>query len=183
MWARGRIEFRLLAGAALAIALTGCAREERNFRASPAAVRTRSIAQSDLHPGDSRPPPQRANPYEGNAEAVAQGRKLYVHMNCIGCHFNGGGGIGPPLMDDKWIYGSEPANIFATIIEGRPDGMPSYGGKLNDQQVWQLVAYVRSLGSLRDSGKPPTRQHRPTGREKSEGQAEKEKLRQSQPGG
>jgi len=56
--------------------------------------------------------------------------------------------MGPPLMDDKWIYGSAPANIFATIVEGRPNGMPAFGGKLANDQVWRLVAYVRSLSGL-----------------------------------
>jgi cytochrome c oxidase cbb3-type subunit 3 len=51
-------------------------------------------------------------------------------------------------MDDQWIYGSEPENIFASIVEGRPNGMPSFRGKIPALQVWQLTAYVRSLGGL-----------------------------------
>ncbi|HSU25803.1 MAG TPA: c-type cytochrome, partial [Pyrinomonadaceae bacterium] len=58
---------------------------------------------------------------------------------------NGGGSIGPALMDDKWIYGSQPEQIFSTIMEGRPNGMPAFHGKLPDYEVWQLAAYVRSL--------------------------------------
>ena len=46
------------------------------------------------------------------------------------------------------VYGSEPRNIYQTIIEGRPNGMPSFRNKIPDQQVWQLVAYVRSLSGL-----------------------------------
>src|SRR5581483_11928376 len=65
--------------------------------------------------------------------------------NCVGCHAHGGGGMGPPLMDQKWIYGSEPEQVYATIMEGRPNGMPSFRGKIPDDQVWKLVAYVRSL--------------------------------------
>src|SRR4029078_298086 len=72
-------------------------------------------------------------------------------MNGVGCHFHGGGGIGPPLMDNEWIYGSDAAQIFKTIVEGRPNGMPSYKGKLGNQQVWQLGAYVRSLSGLSGS--------------------------------
>ena len=53
--------------------------------------------------------------------------------------------MGPPLMDAKWIYGSRPANIFETIVEGRPNGMPSFRNKVPDSQVWQLVAYVQSM--------------------------------------
>jgi cytochrome c oxidase cbb3-type subunit 3 len=48
-------------------------------------------------------------------------------------------------MDAQWIYGSEPQNIYTTIVEGRPNGMPSFRGKIPDQQVWEIVAYVRSL--------------------------------------
>jgi len=61
--------------------------------------------------------------------------------------------MGPALMDDKWIYGSNPENIFASIVEGRPNGMPSWKGKISDQQVWELVAFVQSLNgqSSRDS--------------------------------
>jgi cytochrome c oxidase cbb3-type subunit 3 len=51
-------------------------------------------------------------------------------------------------MDSQWIYGSQPENIFQTIVEGRPNGMPSFRGKLGTDQVWQLVAYVRSMSGL-----------------------------------
>jgi cytochrome c oxidase cbb3-type subunit 3 len=85
------------------------------------------------------------NPYEDNAYAVAEGQRLYEWFNCVGCHAHGGGGMGPPLMDDQWIYGGAPQNIFATIVEGRPNGMPAFGHKLSPTEVWQLVAYVRSL--------------------------------------
>jgi cytochrome c oxidase cbb3-type subunit 3 len=53
--------------------------------------------------------------------------------------------MGPPLMDARWIYGARPEQIFATIVEGRPNGMPSFRGKVPDYQVWQLAAYVRSM--------------------------------------
>jgi cytochrome c oxidase cbb3-type subunit 3 len=56
--------------------------------------------------------------------------------------------MGPPLMDDKWIYGSEPQKIFETIVQGRPNGMPAFGNKIVSDQVWQIVAYVRSMSGL-----------------------------------
>jgi cytochrome c oxidase cbb3-type subunit III len=52
------------------------------------------------------------------------------------------------LIDRQWIYGAEPANIFATIVEGRPNGMPSFRQVIPRQQVWQIVAYVRSMAGL-----------------------------------
>jgi len=78
-------------------------------------------------------------------EQIAAGKQLYSALNCVGCHFHGGGGIGPALMDDKWIYGDSIENIASTIREGRPNGMPSFRGVVPDEQIWQLAAYVRSF--------------------------------------
>lgn len=78
-------------------------------------------------------------------DQIAAGKQLFQAMNCNGCHFNGGGGMGPPLMDDIWIYGGSIENIASTIREGRPNGMPSFRGFIPDEQIWQLAAYVRSL--------------------------------------
>ncbi len=40
------------------------------------------------------------------------------------------------------------SQIFASIQQGRPNGMPSFRGKLTNDQIWQLVAYVRSLSGM-----------------------------------
>lgn len=88
------------------------------------------------------------HPYMDNRHAINEGKRLYGWFNCAGCHANGGGGMGPPLIDKHWIYGSEPAQIFASIMEGRPNGMPAFHGKIPEQEAWKIVAYVRSLGGL-----------------------------------
>jgi cytochrome c oxidase cbb3-type subunit 3 len=85
------------------------------------------------------------SPFQENAYGIAEGKRLFSAFNCVGCHANGGGGMGPPLMDDEWIYGSHPANVFQSIVEGRPNGMPSWRNKIPDAQVWQLVAYIQSM--------------------------------------
>jgi len=123
-----------------------CEREERGFRVqTPDSNRINSKQLTTLQAGEVSPPPAVVNEYENNAYALTEGKRLFQQMNCNGCHANGGGAIGPPLMDDKWIYGSQPEHIFATIVEGRPNGMPAFHGKLPDYEVWQLAAYVRSL--------------------------------------
>ena len=81
--------------------------------------------------------------------AIAEGKRLYVYFHCADCHgANGGGAMGPPLMDQKWIYGGEPDNIYDTITKGRPNGMPSWGGRIPEYQIWELVSFVRSLSGL-----------------------------------
>jgi cytochrome c oxidase cbb3-type subunit 3 len=106
------------------------------------------VRQSELQAGPAVRTPPAYNPYQDNAYGVSQGKTLYNQFNCSGCHFQGGGGIGPPLMDSEWIYGSSPENVFQSIAEGRPNGMPSFGGKIVNDQIWQLVAYVRSMSGL-----------------------------------
>jgi cytochrome c oxidase cbb3-type subunit III len=142
-----------IASVALAmLTLAACQREERRFQEPPSAGTTgQSIALSDLHPGGSAPPPPLGSAYQENAYAISQGKQLFSWYNCNGCHAHGGGGMGPALMDDQWIYGAAPANIYATIVEGRPNGMPSFRGRITDQQVWQIVAYVRSMSGLAPS--------------------------------
>jgi cytochrome c oxidase cbb3-type subunit 3 len=132
----------------LAAALGGCEREARRFRDAPAATANVALTMSSLQPGVVTPEPTVAGPYDDNAYAISEGKTLFSAMNCAGCHAYGGGSIGPALMDDEWIYGSEPENIFATIVEGRPNGMPAFRGRLQNYQVWRLVAYVRSIGGL-----------------------------------
>jgi cytochrome c oxidase cbb3-type subunit 3 len=139
-------------------ALVGCKREQRTFSVQPpAAEKLNAATMSDLHPGGGPTPAATKNGYEESAYAVSEGQKLYMSMNCVGCHFHGGGGIAPPLMDNEWIYGSDPQQIFATIVEGRPNGMPAFRGKIPDYQVWQIVAYVRSLGGLATPSSAPGR--------------------------
>jgi cytochrome c oxidase cbb3-type subunit III len=136
--------------ALLALALFGCKREERNLRGIPTSTSSSmpAVRQSELQAGPTARGISITGPYEENAYGVSQGKTLYNQFNCSGCHFQGGGGIGPPLMDAAWIYGSRPENIFETIVEGRPNGMPAFGRKITADQTWQLVAYVRSMSGL-----------------------------------
>jgi cytochrome c oxidase cbb3-type subunit III len=87
----------------------------------------------------------RARAYYDNRQAVVDGKRLFNQYNCSGCHSNGGGGMGPSLMSGHWIYGGRLEQIHHTLVEGRPNGMPSWGGKIPDVQLWELAAYVRSM--------------------------------------
>jgi cytochrome c oxidase cbb3-type subunit 3 len=87
----------------------------------------------------------RAAKYYDNLDAVIIGKALYYSMNCSGCHTNGGGGMGPSLMTGQWRYGGRLEQIRQTIADGRPNGMPSWGARLSDADLWELAAYVRSM--------------------------------------
>lgn len=135
-----------------ALALNACDREERHSRAKPLGETVEAGQSPDtIWPGGMPQPAldARAKLYDNNANAISQGQQLFSQMNCSGCHSHGGGGMGPPLMDDEWRYGGRLDQIATSIAEGRPNGMPSWRSKLTSDQIWQLAAYVRSL-----SGQP-----------------------------
>jgi cytochrome c oxidase cbb3-type subunit 3 len=140
------------------VLITGCKREHRVFDpGAHAAQAADGVQVSALHAGELATPPAIYNQYEESAYAVGEGKRLYSAFNCVGCHAHGGGAIGPALMDAKWIYGSRPEQIYSTIVQGRPNGMPSYAGKIPEYQVWELVAYVRSMSGQLSSDIAPSR--------------------------
>jgi cytochrome c oxidase cbb3-type subunit 3 len=148
---------RVVAAVAMLVLATGCERETRRYKELPAAANRESVVRvSQLEPGGPQPQEDVKSPYQENAWGLSEGKRLYGAYNCAPCHgVNGGGAIGPALMDDKWIYGAKPDQIFASIAQGRPDGMPSFGGHIPTQQIWQLVAYVQSMsGQVRATTAP-----------------------------
>jgi cytochrome c(L) len=92
--------------------------------------------------------PEKLNPYTGNAEAIQQGRTLYLQNGCSACHgAGGGGGMGPALLDDEWKFGSDDLTLVKLIKGELPQQtMPAaFGGVLKDDEIWKIIAFVRSL--------------------------------------
>ena len=92
--------------------------------------------------------PEKLNPHTGNAEAIQQGRTLYLQNGCSACHgAGGGGGMGPALLDDEWKFGSDDLTLFKLIKGEIPQQtMPAaFGGVLNEDEIWKIIAFVRSL--------------------------------------
>lgn len=91
------------------------------------------------------------NPYDKDPKRAAEGGKLFIAYNCLDCHgADGSGAMGPSLQDSRWHFGGTAGEVFQSIYEGRPDGMPSWGGRISDGDIWRLVAYVRSLSKGHD---------------------------------
>ena len=90
------------------------------------------------------------NPYGSDSGAVRRGEQLFLAMNCSGCHGQDAktGIFAPNLTDNYWRYGGSDADVFNSIYEGRARGMPAWGAVLSQNQIWELVAYIRSLGGM-----------------------------------
>jgi cytochrome c oxidase cbb3-type subunit 3 len=122
--------------------------------AIPAAALLR-VPVTGIYPGGNPAGlnPSMQNPLASDPDAAQRGMRDFDSFNCSGCHAaNGGGGMGPSLSDDTWIYRSSPANIYLTIVQGRAAGMPAFGAMLPDRTVWELVAYIQNI-SEKPNGK------------------------------
>jgi cytochrome c oxidase cbb3-type subunit III len=107
-------------------------------------------------PGPEKQVKLAANPYAQDPNAIAEGKRLFNWYNCAGCHGGrAGGGMGPSLRDGGWIYGGSDAHIFNSIAEGRANGMPSWGNKVPEGQIWKIVAYIKSMRTPLEP-EPPT---------------------------
>jgi mono/diheme cytochrome c family protein len=169
-----RLALVLRAGSAvgLAMAVASCSGKNRNPQraaqpaspelqvtalagaAQPATIEAGGGVVPGIHPyvvyGDRR------NPYADDPAAAEAGRRLFTQYNCAGCHgSHAGGGMGPSLRDSLWIYGNSDVQLFSSIIEGRSAGMPAWGAKLPESQIWQLISYIRTLNTPGEPEPPP----------------------------
>jgi copper transport protein len=107
--------------------------------------------------GIAQGPPDAAqlkNPVAATPESISEGKRLYQRY-CASCHgSNAEGGPGndlipaaPDLTDNEWKHGSTDGEIFSVIKNGVPPdlNMIPFGDQLNDQQIWNVVNYLRSL--------------------------------------
>lgn len=86
-----------------------------------------------------------ANPFRGDAAALAAGKAHYDSI-CAVCHkADGSGLVGPSLVDPYWKYGSDDASLFASVSKGRPGGMPPWEAQLDADSRWQVLAYLETL--------------------------------------
>jgi cytochrome c oxidase cbb3-type subunit 3 len=137
------------------IAMPGRAARDRGaplsgYRGSALATALLRVPVTAIYPGGAPTDLNTAiqNPLVGDPDAPQRGMKDFDSFNCSGCHAaNGGGGMGPALSDAAWIYGSSAANIYLSIAQGRPAGMPAFGAMLPDRTIWELVAYIQGISA------------------------------------
>jgi cytochrome c oxidase cbb3-type subunit III len=135
----------------LAIATAACAAAslaQTLAPPGPAGAGRSAPSRYWIAPGPPPPdqPPAANESWKPGTAAIQEGKRLFGWFNCSGCHgAQGGGGWGPSLRDGQWIYGNDPVSIYDSIWQGRPQGMPTWGGRIPDEQIWNIVAYIRSL--------------------------------------
>lgn len=99
---------------------------------------------------DRIPPPSSANPLTHNAAAVEAGQKRFRQL-CSSCHGRDGEGgqgegQGPNLMTSWEVRRARDQQLFNAVKDGvKGSSMPPF--PLPEQQIWELVSFVRSLNA------------------------------------
>jgi mono/diheme cytochrome c family protein len=116
--------------------------------------------------------------YPDFAKVADEGHQKFTAAGCNGCHGGtGGGGMGPPLTNQVWVYGKDDDTLFRLVALGSDElqkqgysrigtetvvgPMPPMGGvvKSNDD-LWKIIAWIRSVnpsstGASSGSAAPP----------------------------
>lgn len=101
------------------------------------------------------------NPYIGNAEAVAKGKKIFQLYSCTQCHGpEAKGQVGPGLVGPDYRYPKDATNkgMFETVWHGTNGGMGAKGIGLMDpsdpkngitpDELLKVIAWVRSMSKV-----------------------------------
>ena len=89
---------------------------------------------------------EKTNPYQDQADAIAAGHRIFVDR-CSHCHGENAEGTKkhPPLKSDRVLHQASEGDLHWLLVNGNMrKGMPSWA-KLPDQQLWQVITYVKSL--------------------------------------
>lgn len=91
--------------------------------------------------------PADTNPLAGNATAITQGRNIY-RGRCGVCHgIDAKGYRGSDLTTGDWVHGGSDAQVFKTIKTGIPGTEMPGNATMSDDEVWMVIAYLRTLGA------------------------------------
>jgi mono/diheme cytochrome c family protein len=104
----------------------------------------------------------RANPRRADAASLASGREVY-RENCATCHGASGKGDGDladlldvpvgNLASAEEMAGQSDGALRWKVATGRFP-MPAFAGDLDDQRIWDVVNYVRTLSSPPPPARP-----------------------------
>jgi mono/diheme cytochrome c family protein len=100
---------------------------------------------------------EKANPLANDADAVAAGGILFEE-HCEECHGKEGrGGKKAPSLRAEEIQSSPPGAIFWILSNGVVRKKMPVWSKLPEPERWQLVSYLKSLGTAAAESKSPAK--------------------------
>ena len=118
--------------------------QETQYRAELEAAAERYAAVRAALPSE--------NPFRGDTTAIAEGQEVWA-TTCQVCHKPDGSGlVGPSLVDPYWKYGSADPDLYESVADGRPLGMPPWGATLGGEKIWKVLAYLETLPKSEQPG-------------------------------
>ncbi|HUR33231.1 MAG TPA: c-type cytochrome, partial [Vicinamibacterales bacterium] len=91
--------------------------------------------------------PPATNPLAANPDAIQAGMGIF-RSRCADCHGMDARGVRGPDLTQVWASGRTDGGLFRTLRRGVPGTeMPSVGPRTSDDEVWKILAYLRTLAA------------------------------------
>ena len=167
---RGRVDFRFAVdndGEPYILTKSdGMIRKIVGAKTGPVLTAPASSASRATQPVTNQAGTTPTRPVPPTPASIAAGKKAY-DANCAACHGNLAQGAvkagitisiieeqkgkqAPDLTDDQWDHGSSDSEIYAVIKKGIPPTMmASWDGRIPDNDIWNIVNYIRTLAGKR----------------------------------
>ena len=153
---------RVVAGSLAAVALAGIGWAVGSPTEIAGALAATGGGGSPLETARNAEKGSLKSPYADYGSVAEEGRNLYLAAGCNGCHGMGGGGMGPPLTNEVWVYGKDDDTLFRLIALGSDElqkqgysrkgsenvvgPMPAQGTIVkSDDDLWKIIAWIRSV--------------------------------------
>ena len=104
-----------------------------------------------ISPPDAKLPEK--NPLEGNDEAIKYGMGIF-RSRCADCHGVDARGVRSPDLTQVWASGRSDDGLFRTIRFGVPNTEMVANPRLFDHEIWQILAYLRTIAAPASSDPP-----------------------------
>lgn len=155
---------KLLIGLVLGIVLTvglpllflGLGMFDVSARRGPGFIE-RNLAHMTVDACVEKRAPETSNPLGQDPAVLREGLEHY-ESSCVLCHAAPGlqpsefaRGLSPsaPMLDSRGTQASSDGELFWTVKNGiRMSGMPAFGPTHQDEEIWEMVAFVRHLPSI-----------------------------------
>jgi cytochrome c553 len=132
--------------------ITGTVMRPKNVHAVPVGTLERQVPDRQVVAQEWE------NPFKNSSASAARGERLYA-VNCVVCHgvINKGqhtpsdlAAKGIPslnllLTQPKYDPAKTDGYIWSYVFRGMDILMPRYGWKLSNNEIWDIVSYVRKL--------------------------------------
>lgn len=100
--------------------------------------------EKEMASASSTVKPELMKEYTGDKEAIAEGKTIFA-SSCAACHKADATGMIGPNLTVTLKFGSTQRDLYESIANGRPNGMPPFLPQLGSDRINKVIAFLQTL--------------------------------------